>query len=138
MVVETKKTHKKKNPPRRFIPLGTIVEWEDKTKPNVKRVMIKTEKGMEVARRYYYKLYNPNEDIKGYRIMHLDMNKFNFDKDNLIKVSATEFNCLLNNKLLSNNPNHNRLALLTIRNEISVKKLNKIVKEDRRDTNGTL
>lgn len=85
--------------------------------------MIKTEKDWEEARRYYYKQYHPNDEIKGFRILQLDMNPYNFKKENLIKVTVKEMNCLLNNKLLSNDAEYNKLALLTIKNELLTKEV---------------
>lgn len=72
----------------------------------------------EEARRYYYKKYYPNEDIKGLRVLQLDMNPFNFEKDNLVAIKPKIMNCLLNNHLLSNNPELNKLAIKTLELEL--------------------
>lgn len=87
--------------------------WKDR--PNRTRIMALLGNGEHMeARRYYYLKYHPNEDIKGYRILQLDMNPWNFDEDNLVKVSPRIMNCLLNNHLLSNNRELNLLAIQTL------------------------
>ena len=39
------------------------------------------------------------------------MNPWNFDEDNLVKISPKIMNCLLNNHLLSNDKELNKLAI---------------------------
>lgn len=91
--------------------------WKDR--PGRTRVMALLGGGKhEDARRYYYKQYYPNEDIKGYRIVQLDMNPFNFAKNNLVKVTPRVMNCLLNNHLLTNNVELNKVAIQTIELEL--------------------
>lgn len=91
--------------------------WKDR--PGRTRVMALLGNGKhEDARRYYYKKYHPNEDIKGYRIVQLDMNPFNFAKNNLVKVTPRVMNCLLNNHLLTNDVALNRVAIQTIELEL--------------------
>ena len=87
--------------------------WKDR--PGRTRVMALLGGGKHVdARRYYYQLYHPKENIIGFRILQLDMNPFNFSEDNLIKVTPRIMNCLLNNHLLSDNPELNKLAIQTL------------------------
>lgn len=96
-----------------------ISVWKDR--PNRTRVMALLGNGKHMdARRYYYQLYYPNEDIKGYRILQLDMNPFNFDKDNLVKVTPQVMNRLLNNKLLSDDIELNKKAIKYIELEIGL------------------
>lgn len=91
--------------------------WKDR--PGRTRVMALLGNGKhEDARRYYYKQYYPNEDIKGYRIVQLDMNPFNFAKNNLVKITPRAMNCLLNNHLLTNNVELNKVAIQTIELEL--------------------
>lgn len=98
--------------------------WKDR--PGRTRIMALLGKGEHIeARRYYYLKYHPNEDIKGYRILQLDMNPWNFDKDNLIKVSPKTMNCLLNNHLLSNNKDLNLFAIQTLELEQLTKEAKK-------------
>ena len=94
--------------------------WKDR--PGRTRIMALFGNGEHMdARRYYYLKYHPNEDIKGYRILQLDMNPWNFKKSNLVKVSPKIMNCLLNNHLLSNNPKLNKLAIQTLELEFITK-----------------
>ena len=97
--------------------------WKDR--PGRTRVMALLGNGKHMdARRYYYTLYHPNEDIKDYRILQLDMNPFNFNEDNLVKVSVSMMNRLLNNHLLSSDPNLNKLAIQTLELETLTKQMN--------------
>lgn len=90
-----------------------LTVWKDR--PNRTRIMALLGNGEHMeARRYYYLKYHPNEDIKGYRILQLDMNPWNFEEDNLVKVSPRIMNCLLNNHLLSDNKELNLLAIQTL------------------------
>lgn len=90
-----------------------LTVWKDR--PNRTRIMALLGNGEHMeARRYYYLKYHPNEDIKGYRILQLDMNPWNFDEDNLVKVTPRIMNCLLNNHLLSDNKELNLLAIQTL------------------------
>lgn len=86
--------------------------WKDR--PGRTRIMALYDGKHEDARRYFYRQYYPNEDIKDYRILQLDMNPWNFKKENLIKVTPRIMNCLLNNNLLSNNPELNKMAIQTL------------------------
>lgn len=95
--------------------------WKDR--PGRTRIMVLYGDGKhEDARRYYYKKYHPNEDIKGFRILQLDMNPFNFKKSNLVKLTPRVMNCLLNNHLLSNNAKLNKLAINTLELEFLTKR----------------
>lgn len=90
--------------------------WKDR--PGRTRIMVLFGDGRHMeARRYYYLKYHPDEDIKGYRILQLDMNPYNFDEDNLVKITPRTMNCLLNNHLLSNNKELNLLAIQTLQLE---------------------
>ena len=95
--------------------------WKDR--PGRTRIIALHDGTHEDARRYFYKQYHPNEDIKGYRILQLDMNPWNFDEDNLVKITPRIMNCLLNNQLLSNNPALNKIAIQTLLLEEVCKKL---------------
>lgn len=97
-----------------------ITVWKDR--PGRTRVMALLGNGKhEDARRYYYKQYHPKEDIKGYRILQLDMDPFNFNEENLIKITPRVMNCLLNNHLLSKNPKLNLMAIQTIELDLLTK-----------------
>ena len=94
--------------------------WKDR--PGRTRIIALIGDGKHMdARRYYYLKYHPNEDIKGYRILQLDMNPWNFEENNLVKVTPKIMNCLLNNRLLSDNPKLNKLAIQTLELEFLTK-----------------
>lgn len=100
--------------------------WKDR--PGRTRIMALFGNGERMeARRYYYLKYHPNEDIKGYRILQLDMNVWNFDEDNLVKVTPKIMNCLLNNHLLSDNKELNKLAIQTLELEHLTKGSSKLL-----------
>lgn len=94
--------------------------WKDR--PGRIRIMAILGNGKhEEARRYYYKKYHPKEDIKGLRILQLDMDPYNFKKSNLVAITPRIMNCLLNNHLLSNNPKTNKIAIKTLELEFLLK-----------------
>ena len=87
--------------------------WKDR--PGRTRIMALLGNGKHLeARRYYYMQYHPEENIKGYRILQLDMNPWNFEEANLVKVTPKIMNCMLNNHLLSDDPQMNKMALATL------------------------
>lgn len=98
-----------------------LTVWKDR--PGRTRIIALHNGKHEDARRYFYKQYHPNEDINGYRILQLDMNPWNFNEDNLVKVTPRIMNCLLNNNLLSNNVELNKMAIQTLLLEEVCKKL---------------
>ena len=105
-----------------------ISVWKDR--PGRTRVMALLGNGKhEEARRYYYKLYHPDEDIKNMRILQLDMDPFNFKDENLIAITPRVMNCLLNNHVLSNNPELNKLAIQAIELELLTRNLGEINNE---------
>lgn len=98
-----------------------LTVWKDR--PNRTRIMALLGNGKHMeARRYYYLKYHPNEDIKGYRILQLDMNPWNFEEDNLVKITPRVMNCLLNNHLLTDNKELNLVAIHTLELEYLTKK----------------
>jgi hypothetical protein len=97
-----------------------LTVWKDR--PGRIRVMALLDNGKhEEARRYYYKKYHPKEDIKGLRILQLDMDPYNFKKRNLVAITPRIMNCLLNNHLLSNDPKLNKLAIKTLELDMLIK-----------------
>ena len=109
---------------------------KDKNRPKIPMVRVenpeyygRNKKNID-ARLYYYKQYHPNEDTKGYVILHLDNDNTNFDKKNLVKVKQRVWNLLLNQKLWSNNKELNKLSILvaTYQDESKTKR-NKTGKE---------
>ena len=53
------------------------------------------------------------------------MNPWNFEEDNLVKVTPRIMNCLLNNRLLSDNAEMNKLAIETLKLEFAIKESRK-------------
>ena len=105
-----------------------LTVWKDR--PGRTRIMAILENGKhEEARRYYYKKYFPKQDIKGLRILQLDMNPYNFKKSILIAITPRIMNCLLNNHLLSNDPKMNKLAIKALEVELLLRD-NKITNEN--------
>ena len=100
-----------------------LTVWKDR--PNRVRIMALYDGKHEEARRYFYRQYYPNENIKGYRILQLDMNPWNFEKDNLVKITPRIMNCLLNNNLLSKEPELNKMAIKTLELEFLCKEARK-------------
>lgn len=111
--------------------IGERVVWKDR--PGRVRIMEITKHGFEEARRVQYMKKYKDKDLDGCRILQLDMNPWNFRKDNLIKVSVLEMNLLLNNNLLAKtsdykfNKKTNKIALTIVRNNIMQKQIDKIL-----------
>lgn len=108
--------------------LWTPYTWNGERKGR-ERVMVITEKGCMDARRAYYLKYHPRAKLDGYAILHLDMNPYNFDKNNLVKVTIQERNLLLNTHLLSKDVKLNKLAIKTIRQKLKNIEIEEIINE---------
>lgn len=114
--------------------------WSSKGKNRPKIPMIRVEnpeyygrvKKHIDARLYYYKKYHPQEDTKGYVILHLDNDNTNFSEDNLVKVKQRVWNLLLNQRLWTNNKQINQTSILiaTYQDESKTKR-NKRGKENK-------
>lgn len=115
--------------------VGDRIVWKDR--PGRVRIMECTTTGMQEARRVNYLKYHPHEDLKGYRILQLDMNPWNFNEDNLVKVTVKEMNLLLNNRLLSKSDNYeinksiNAKSLLWVKSNIINNKVNEVINDER-------
>ena len=97
-----------------------LTVWKDR--PGRTRIMAILDNGKHVeARRYYYSQHYPNDNIEGFRILQLDMDPWNFEKSNLVKVTPRTMNCILNNHLLSNNPELNKIAIQALELEYLAK-----------------
>lgn len=97
-----------------------------------RKVMMQTEDGIFSARRYYYALYHPDWDRKG-KIIHLDQDDLNFDKDNLVLLTQREANTLVhfnNNNIVHNNPELQSQVIQSIRASIALDELRKEVNTD--------
>lgn len=83
-------------------PLGYEVVWKDR--PGRTRIKVKVATNTFVdKRKLEYLKYHPGEDLTGYVIIHLDNNPFNFDKENLVKVSKKIHMFMLHHKLYFDN-----------------------------------
>ena len=100
--------------------------------------MVQTKEGVQEARRYFYSKKYHDNNLDGFRILQLDMNPFNFNKTNLIKVSVLEMNLLLNNNLLSKTDDYkknkklNKISLQIIKNIIASNKLKEVLSDEKR------
>lgn len=92
------------------------------------RTKVKTKDGMKDKRIVEWLKHNPNDNLKGYVIIHLDKNTNNFDIDNLAKVKKEVFLLMLNNKIYYDNPKLNKTSILVATNMYETKNKEKIVK----------
>ena len=105
-------------------PIGYETIWKDRKGRT--RIKVKTEEGKRFVDKRIVKWleYNPNDNLNGFVILHLDNNPFNFDKDNLVKVKKEIFLLMLNNHLYFDDKKLNKSAILIATNmyEIKIKK----------------
>lgn len=93
-------------------PIGYETIWKDRKGRT--RIKVKTEEGKKFVDKRIVKWleYNPDDNLKGYVILHLDNNPFNFEKDNLAKVKKGIFLLMLNNHLYFNDKELNKSSIL--------------------------
>lgn len=97
----------------------TKIYWHSKGKGREKVAIVRVDnpeyygrkKNQIDARLYFYKNYHPNEDTKGYVILHLDNDRSNFSKENLVKVKQRVWLLIQNQNLWSDNIEMNKLAI---------------------------
>lgn len=117
--------------------VGEIYAQKDPNRPNGIRVVEYTRYGVEDARRVEYIKKYKDKDLEGYRILQLDMNPFNFRKDNLVKVSVLEMNLLLNNNLLAKTDDYkfnkkiNKQSLAIVKNIIKAREVDEVLKDEK-------
>lgn len=95
-----------------------------------RKVMAYTDQGVFSARRAYYSLYHKDWDFKG-KIIHLDNDDLNFNKDNLILLSEREANTLVhfnNHNIVHNNPELQSQVIQGIRASIALENLTQDLK----------
>lgn len=94
-------------------PVGYETIWKDRTGRT--RVKVKVEDGKRFVdkRIVIWNKYHPEDNLKGYCIIHLDNNPLNFDIDNLAKVKKEVFLLMLNNHMYFNNSELNKASILT-------------------------
>lgn len=92
-----------------------------------RKVMIKTPHGIYSARRYMYKVYHPDWDLKG-KVIHLNQDDLDFSESNLVLLTERECNNLVhfnNNLTPKNNPQLQSQAIDFVRARIAVHDLDK-------------
>lgn len=90
-----------------------------------RKVMIKTPHGIYSARRYMYKLYHKDWDMKG-KVIHLNQDDLDFSPDNLVLLTEREANTLVhfnNNNIVHNNPELQSQVIQMIRASIALDEL---------------
>lgn len=94
--------------------IGYETVWKDRI--GRIRTKVKTKDGMKDKRKVVWLEHNPDDDLKGYCIIHLDRNTTNFEITNLIKVRKEVFLLMLNNHLYFDNPELNKTSILIAQN----------------------
>lgn len=94
-------------------PIGYETIWKDREGRT--RIKVKVEEGKKFVdkRIVVWKKHNPDDNLKGYCILHLDNDPFNFDINNLVKVKKEVFLLMLTNNLLFNDAELNKISILT-------------------------
>lgn len=123
-------------------PIGYETIWKDRKGRT--RVKVKVEEGKRFVdkRIVVWKQYHPEDDLKGFCIIHLDNDPLNFDINNLAKVKKEIFLLMLNNKIYFNIPELNKTSILIATNMYESKKkydrqVNSGKQEIRRNINPT-
>lgn len=106
-------------------PIGTESVWKDRIGRVRTKIKVEQPNIWEDKEVYLYKKYNKDSNLKGYVIIHLDNNPYNFDKDNLIKIKKEIFLLMLNNRMLFDDRELNKVSILTATNMYECKKRRK-------------
>ena len=103
-------------------PIGYETIWKDR-KGRI-RIKVKVAKGKKLVdkRIVEYLKYHPGEDLKGYVIVHMDNDPFNFSEDNLAKIEKNTFLRMLNNKVYFNDKQLNKTSILLMKNVLEAEK----------------
>lgn len=111
-------------------PIGHEVIWKDR--PGRTRIKVKTATNTFVDKRIVeYLKYHPGEDLKGYVIVHLDSDPFNFDKENLVKIPKEIHMFMLNHKLYYNDAELTKTGILIAQLRCELKKEKQKAKENK-------
>lgn len=104
-------------------PIGYETVWKDREGRT--RIKVKVEEGKRFVdkRIVEWLKHNPNDDLKGCCIIHLDNDPLNFDIENLVKVKKEIFLLMLNNHLYFNNAELNKTSILIAQNMYEEKKM---------------
>ena len=115
---------KKGNLPKKTRPIGD----ERVTRDGFVEVKIAQPKVWKLKHHVIYEKYHNEKIGRWDKVIFLDGNKRNFDISNLKKISNSEQIFLAQTKLLGNNPENNKTALLLAKLTATVKKMEKKVK----------
>lgn len=108
-------------------PIGYETIWKDRKGRTRVKVKVADGKRFVDKRIVEWLKFNPNDDLKGYCIIHLDNNPLNFEINNLAKVKKQVFLLMLNNHIYFDDPNLNRISILTAQSMYKTILLNKKV-----------
>lgn len=103
-------------------PIGYETIWKDRKGRIRTKVKVADGKRLVDKRIVEWLKYNPDDDLKGYCIIHLDNNTRNFDINNLSKVKKEVFLIMLSNHILFDDPELNKTSILVARNMYEAKK----------------
>ena len=107
-------------------PIGYETIWKDRE--GRIRTKVKTADHKFVDKRVAVWLkYHPDDDLKGYCILHLDGNTLNFDINNLVKVKKEVFLLMLNHHLYFRDSELNKSSILIAETFYENNKANKEV-----------
>lgn len=102
-------------------PIGYEVIWKDR--PGRTRIKVKVAKNTFVDKRVVeYLKYHSGEDLKGYVIIHLDSDPFNFSKENLVKIPKEIHMFMLHHKLYYNDAELTKTGILIAQLRCELKK----------------
>lgn len=108
-------------------PIGYETIWKDRE--GRIRTKIKTHEGMIDKRIYIWLKNNPNDNLNGYCIIHLDKNTTNFNINNLAKVKKGVFLLMLNNHIYFDKPELNKTSILIAQNMYEIKQKERGINE---------
>lgn len=93
-------------------PIGYETIWKDRLGRT--RVKVKVEEGKRFVdkRKVVWLNHNPEDNLKGYVLIHLDNDPLNFDITNLAKVKKEVFLLMLNNHLYFDDAELNKTSIL--------------------------
>ncbi len=111
-------------------PIGYETIWKDRE--GRIRIKVKVEDGKRFVdkRVVEYLKNNPNDDLTGYVIIHLDNNPFNFDKDNLVKVKKEVHMFMLHHDLYFDDPKLTKSGILIAQMMYENKKIKESFKKE--------
>ena len=110
-------------------PIGYETIWKDREGRIRTKVKVEDGKRFVDKRIVEWLKHNPNDDLKGYCIIHLDKDTTNFNIDNLVKVKKEVFLLMLNNNIYYKNAELNKTSILIATNLYENKKIKKEIEK---------